>query len=244
MDSMPQTIEVPYEFHRPAYTATNIHSPQTNNWDALNQRSSDPATLKGYVPTPESITRKDSSVSDITEYGPNDGKTRPQVVGKSLMDKILDWQTEYAFEIVYSDPMNSRSDLLIKYNNIFYTPEAFELMVQRDRAAAKLKADLASSPKELRSVYFETNSSKVSDDQKAYLDDYRAGKYTLEGHADKRGSDKKNKKLSEDRVDAVAQELISNGAEVYSFEAYGEEKATAKTKEGMALERRVDILPK
>lgn len=244
MDSMPQTIEVPFEFHRPAYTATNIHSPETNNWDATQQRPADPVSLDGYVPTIDSLTRKDSSIKDITEYGPNDGKTRPQVVGKSLMDNILDWQKDYQFEIVYSDPLNSRSDLLIKYDGIFYTPEAFELMVKRDRAVAKLKADLESSPKELRSVYFETNSAEISEVQKKSLEDYKAGQYTLEGHADKRGPAAKNKELSENRVDAVAQELISNGAEVYSFEAYGEEKATAKSKEGMALERRVDISPK
>jgi OOP family OmpA-OmpF porin len=69
----------------------------------------------------------------------------------------------------------------------------------------------------------------------------------IQGHTDNRGSKHYNKKLSEARAKAVAKYLISHGirAARISYVGYGYEIpiASNKTKEGRALNRRVQVKP-
>ena len=70
----------------------------------------------------------------------------------------------------------------------------------------------------------------------------------LEGHTDSVGTQTYNQKLSERRADSVMQYLLQKGipADRLSSTGYGETKprATNDTKEGRALNRRVEITPK
>jgi outer membrane protein OmpA-like peptidoglycan-associated protein len=67
-------------------------------------------------------------------------------------------------------------------------------------------------------ITFETQSSKLTTESKQILDKLAAAlvseklagfKFSIEGHADSRGNSEKNMKLSEERAEAVRQQLIS-----------------------------------
>lgn len=67
-------------------------------------------------------------------------------------------------------------------------------------------------------ITFETQSSKLTNESKQILDKLAAAlvseklagfKFSIEGHADSRGNSEKNMKLSEERAEAVRQQLIN-----------------------------------
>ncbi len=70
-------------------------------------------------------------------------------------------------------------------------------------------------------------------------------KLQVQGHTDWRGSDDYNLKLSQNRANAVMQQLIKDGVEPERLEAVGRGEfqpiATNKTPEGMALNRRTEF---
>lgn len=75
---------------------------------------------------------------------------------------------------------------------------------------------------------------------------FEAPRIVVEGHTDSTGSKDRNMKLSQERAEAVANYLVSQGTPQASVSTigHGSEKPVAnnKTKEGRALNRRVDII--
>jgi len=101
-------------------------------------------------------------------------------------------------------------------------------------------------------VLFDTASSALRPDSRTTLDDLAAVfvKYPqtdilVEGHADSRGSEEYNQKLSEQRAASVKDYLMIKGVERYRITSvgYGEmrPRATNETPEGQQLNRRVEI---
>jgi OOP family OmpA-OmpF porin len=99
-------------------------------------------------------------------------------------------------------------------------------------------------------VHFATNSSELTDQDKALLDKMIVTLKRLnfvdgevDGYTDSTGSAKYNQGLSERRAQAVADYLTSNGigAHRLTVKGYGEENPVAdnKTREGRAHNRRV-----
>ncbi len=102
-------------------------------------------------------------------------------------------------------------------------------------------------------LLFPTNSSKLSDSAKPNLDEVakalkdqpQASDVIVEGHTDSTGSAENNMKLSEERAQAVADYLSSQGVSKDRIQIKGvgsEDPAShEKTAEGRAVNRRVDI---
>jgi OmpA-OmpF porin, OOP family len=99
-------------------------------------------------------------------------------------------------------------------------------------------------------VHFATNSSTLTDEDKASLDKMIPNLKRLEfvngdvdGYTDSTGSPAYNKALSERRAQAVADYLTSNGISLgrMTVKGYGEENPVASnaTREGRAHNRRV-----
>ena len=99
-------------------------------------------------------------------------------------------------------------------------------------------------------VHFATNSSELTDQDKALLDKMIVTLKRLnfvdgevDGYTDSTGSAKYNQALSERRAQAVADYLTSNGVSQHrlAVKGYGEENPVAdnKTVEGRAHNRRV-----
>jgi outer membrane protein OmpA-like peptidoglycan-associated protein len=105
----------------------------------------------------------------------------------------------------------------------------------------------------LGSVLFETNKAslqagaqrtvqKVAD----FLNQYPERNILIEGFTDSQGSDTYNKKLSEDRAQAVRDELLKNGVDAERIDVlgYGEEFPVASNDNaaGRQQNRRVEIV--
>lgn len=99
---------------------------------------------------------------------------------------------------------------------------------------------------------FATNSAELTDDGMKVLDSFIADlgkveptKLILTGHADSRGNDAYNQKLSERRANSVANYLISKGVSSSIITASGKGEtqpvASNETSAGRAQNRRVDI---
>ncbi len=71
-----------------------------------------------------------------------------------------------------------------------------------------------------------------------------AASFTIIGHTDSRGADQYNLRLSLDRANAVAEIARSEGARIEDVRGHGERmpKASNDTAEGMAQNRRVEIM--
>lgn len=103
-----------------------------------------------------------------------------------------------------------------------------------------------------RSIYFELDSNVVKDEFKPvvsaharYLQQNRAVKMKIEGHADERGSREYNLALGQRRADAVKQAMQLLGAQPDQIEtvSFGEEKpkATGNDEKAWSENRRADL---
>lgn len=104
-----------------------------------------------------------------------------------------------------------------------------------------------------KNIYFETASDVIKEESFASLDKVAAimianplANLSIEGHTDSQGDDAMNLDLSKRRAQSVLNYLSKKGADVSHLAAvgYGETKPIAdnSTKEGRALNRRVELL--
>jgi outer membrane protein OmpA-like peptidoglycan-associated protein len=105
----------------------------------------------------------------------------------------------------------------------------------------------------LQPIHFETAKWVIKPDSLPIVQDVAdimrntpyIRKLQVQGHTDWRGSDDYNLKLSQNRANAVMQQLIKDGVEPERLEAVGRGEfqpiATNKTAEGMALNRRTEF---
>lgn len=96
--------------------------------------------------------------------------------------------------------------------------------------------------------YFATDSARLSSAARKSLQQFfqktQAVSYTIVGHTDSRASDEYNMKLSYRRANAVAGVARKLDARIADVRGYGERmpKASNNTAEGMAQNRRVEIM--
>ncbi|MBK9033126.1 MAG: OmpA family protein [Myxococcales bacterium] len=105
----------------------------------------------------------------------------------------------------------------------------------------------------LQDVQFETGKATLTGDSHARLDsvvEYMAHKpsatFEISGHTDNVGSKKKNKRLSQERADAVRAYLVAKGIEASRIQAvgYGDERPIAPndTPDGRQQNRRIEAM--
>jgi outer membrane protein OmpA-like peptidoglycan-associated protein len=96
--------------------------------------------------------------------------------------------------------------------------------------------------------FFASNRHTIHPHARQSLEDFfrkaNARAYLVHGHTDARASDEYNMTLSLRRANAVAQVAQSVGANVIDIRGFGERmpRATNSTAEGMAQNRRVEII--
>jgi len=95
---------------------------------------------------------------------------------------------------------------------------------------------------------FATDSARISHTGqkrlREFFEEAGAVSYTIVGHTDSRASDEYNMRLSYRRANAVASVARKSGARIADVRGYGERvpKASNNTAEGMAQNRRVEIM--
>jgi OOP family OmpA-OmpF porin len=105
----------------------------------------------------------------------------------------------------------------------------------------------------LQGVHFNTDSATLTSEAKSILDGSLAAingnpssQLTIEGHTDSRASDSYNQGLSERRAQSVVNYLVSKGVSASRLNPVGKGEgspvASNDTKEGLARNRRVEII--
>ncbi len=123
-----------------------------------------------------------------------------------------------------------------------FSPEEAEVFQQGDKLLIRLKQmNFASGRSDLPS-----ESLMILAKVKSVAEGLGPKSVVIEGHTDSTGSAKINSKLSEERADAIAKYLGTNGLPEEKLRAvgYGFKKpiASNKSKEGRAQNRRVDVI--
>ncbi len=125
------------------------------------------------------------------------------------------------------------------------------MVPRRDRATGKpVCMKQTTCLTESADAFFATASATLTAAGRAKLEDYfrqtEAYAFSIAGHTDSRGSDAYNQNLSEARAQAVAAVAQSVGVVVESVTGFGESQPAAsnETAEGMAQNRRVEVLCK
>lgn len=155
---------------------------------------------------------------------------------------------------------NLESDLHRKKTEVAYLNNQLEeLRSEFGREMQKVKLEDRRSALEQLSegvsltVYFRTDSAEIGEDMRSrirrlagFLNDYPEVQLHLEGHADKRGSEEYNRKLSRKRSESVRNALAEAGidpARIHTH-AYGKSAAERplEDREGMIFDRRVNII--
>lgn len=130
-----------------------------------------------------------------------------------------------------------------------------ELYAQNEIELAQLRAEMKEKNIELdlaMDIQFRTNSAEIEPHFKLQLDEVAAlmrqqpdVQWDLEGHADIRGNDEYNLRLSQQRVQAVYDYLVENGVEPSQLAqtAFGDQLALEKEgdNEGYFFDRRVSL---
>ncbi|MBG0776714.1 MAG: OmpA family protein [Desulfovibrionaceae bacterium] len=137
---------------------------------------------------------------------------------------------------------------------VFYETEIVPEPVKAKPAAKKPAPAPAPAPAEVvnfRSVNFDFDSAKIKDEFVPVLDEAvgivkeTPGSVVLVGHTDSTGPDAYNQKLSERRAQSVKEYFVAKGIKEGRIEAMGkgesEPKYDNKTREGRALNRRVEM---
>jgi outer membrane protein OmpA-like peptidoglycan-associated protein len=104
-------------------------------------------------------------------------------------------------------------------------------------------------------INFESGSAKITDDSfeslmqvVATLASFPDTKFEIQGHTDSQGNANTNKKLSQDRADAVKEFLVSNGIDASRLETKGMGQtkpiASNNTADGRAKNRRIEFYRK
>jgi peptidoglycan-associated lipoprotein len=121
-------------------------------------------------------------------------------------------------------------------------------------STAEVTTSAAAELPNVRTIYFEFDSSELSGDGRqlaeawaAYLAANPNARARLEGHCDERGTREYNVALGERRANAVRQVLTSRGASArqLSVTSYGEERPVSAGHDESAWQqnRRVEIIP-
>ena len=153
-------------------------------------------------------------------------------------------------------PVGTDYDVTPNVKNFYNRMEVVDLRNAKPRS--KVPRDFFVMPLEvgqsvdIENIYFETGKSKLKPESYRslnalvdFFNEYPNVKVLVGGHTDNTGSMAVNKRLSKARAQAVADYLIGQGigSDRFQSEGYGptKPKASNKTKQGRAMNRRVDF---
>ena len=200
-------------------------------------------------------------------YKLNKGAAEPGEL--KIRRNIQDALKKIGGKVVFDDNFNRRSTIVLQKDGketwvdvnsgaTYYTL----WIVEKEGMKQEVVADAAAMGNDIRStghvsvygIYFDTGKSAIKPESAAAVSEIakllkndNALKIYVVGHTDNVGSFESNMKLSKDRADAVAKELVSkHGIAAGRLKAYGVSSlspvASNSTEDGKAKNRRVELV--
>lgn len=179
------------------------------------------------------------------------------IVDNEKNEVIFTSQTNSATgKFLVSLPSGKNYGLMVRADNYLFHSENFDIPaateyqeIDKDIALNNIKKDVKII---LKNVFFETGSAKLKPTSYAelgrltkLLSDMPAMRIEISGHTDNQGSKATNQRLSEARAKSVVDFLISEGVDASRLEykgyAFDQPVADNATKEGRAMNRRVEF---
>jgi len=179
------------------------------------------------------------------------------IIDNDKNEVIFTSQTNSATgKFLVSLPSGKNYGLAVKADNYLFHSENFNIPsateyqeIEKDIALNNIKKDVKII---LKNVFFETGSAKLKPASYAELgrltkmmNDMPAMRIEISGHTDNQGSKATNQRLSEARAKAVVDFMISEGIDASRLEykgyAFDQPVADNSTKEGRAMNRRVEF---
>lgn len=179
------------------------------------------------------------------------------IIDNEKNEVIFTSQTNSATgKFLVSLPSGKNYGLAVKADNYLFHSENFDIPaateyqeIEKDIALNNIKKDVKII---LKNVFFETGSANLKPTSYAELgrltklmSDFPAMRIEISGHTDNQGSKATNQRLSEARAKAVVDFLISEGVDASRLEykgyAFDQPVADNSTKEGRAMNRRVEF---
>ncbi|MBR2194226.1 MAG: PD40 domain-containing protein [Salinivirgaceae bacterium] len=179
------------------------------------------------------------------------------IVDNEKNEVIFTSQTNSATgKFLVSLPSGKNYGLMVKADNYLFHSENFNIPaateyqeIEKDIALNNIKKDVKII---LKNVFFETGSAKLKPTSYAelgrltkLLSDMPSMRIEISGHTDNQGSKATNQRLSEARAKSVVDFLISEGVDASRLEykgyAFDQPVADNSTKEGRAMNRRVEF---
>jgi outer membrane protein OmpA-like peptidoglycan-associated protein len=167
-----------------------------------------------------------------------------------LKQLVSDNDGEYQFEIPWRDAIifEVKKDKYSSYSMLFdknalealqNAPLNIDMMLLDDVVVEKENQPVL----KLKDIFFDSGKSTITPDMKVELDkvleivsNFPQMKLRIESHTDSRGSSASNKKLSQDRANAIKTYLLLNGmpeANIVGAIGYGEERIANNCKDGV-----------
>ena len=231
-DAIPTEVDLT-KFNEFASLTQNVPAkPKLDNLVTLKGRLIDTKTGQPLDPSVEAKMKVNKVLSDGFVYNPKDATYTLKLVPG----------TDY--------------DLVPSVHNYYNKLEVVDLSKAKPRDV--VKRDFYVTPLEvgqsvdIENIFFETGKSKLKEESYRSLNalveffqEYPNVKVEIGGHTDNIGSAATNKRLSKERARSVALYIIEQGISKDRFQARGfgpdKPKASNKTKEGRARNRRVDF---
>ncbi|GAB5465455.1 MAG: hypothetical protein Kapaf2KO_08910 [Candidatus Kapaibacteriales bacterium] len=201
--------------------------------------------------------RDNNVILNTIDYGYNINTGYLENIAKETNGIYHHIYTQDEFQLLFKDVYNR----LNNYYVIEYTPETYGKHLIGVKLCTKdqeliASADFENTPRAgdiaLLDINFDTNKSDIKKDQEPKIQNLLTLmkskpnlRIELQGHTDDRGDDELNKRLSQDRANAVKDYLTANGINASRITAvgYGEDMpiASNQTEEGRALNRRTQF---
>jgi len=206
--------------------------PKLDNLVTLRGRMINTKTGQPLDPSITAKMRVNKQISDAFVYNPADATYTLKLLPGADYDLVPSVQNFYnKLEVV--DLRNAKPRDVIN-RDFFVTPLEIGQSV------------------DIENIFFETGKSKLKEESfrslnalVEFFQEYPNVKVEIGGHTDNVGSATTNKRLSQERAKSVALYIIGQGISKDRFQAKGygpdKPKATNKTKEGRARNRRVDF---
>lgn len=179
------------------------------------------------------------------------------IIDNEKNEVIFTSQTNSATgKFLVSLPSGKNYGLAVKADNYLFHSENFDIPgateyqeIEKDIALNNIKKDVKII---LKNVFFETGSANLKPTSYAELGrliklmgDFPAMRIEISGHTDNQGSKATNQRLSEARAKAVVDFMVSEGIDASRLEykgyAFDQPVADNSTKEGRAMNRRVEF---